>query len=126
MGGFGSLLYASEHPDEVAGVILLAPYLGDQDLIREIEAGGGLATWSGDKSGHKDYEIGVWEWLRDAADGTSPTPVILGYGESDRGANAHAVLAAALEPSSVYTLEGGHDWNTWQPLWEKIAAEIEF
>ena len=28
MGGFGSLLYAAEHPEMVSGVILLAPFLG--------------------------------------------------------------------------------------------------
>lgn len=124
-GGYGSLLYASEHPDEIDGVILLAPYLGDRKLAEEINAGGGLEAWSGDADGFEDHEMGVWTWLREATNGHSTTPVILGYGESDGGAKAHAVLAAALEPSSVYTLEGGHKWVTWKPLWEEIAADLE-
>jgi len=124
MGGFGSLLYAAEHPDEVNGVILLAPYLGDAKLAQEIEATGGLANWSGQSPGFEDYEIGVWKWLRDAANGNSGATVILGYGESDGSARMHAVLGDALPPSSVYTLEGGHKWNVWQPLWEKIAADL--
>lgn len=125
MGGFGSLLYAAEHPDEVDGVILLAPYLGDRELAEEIDAAGGLASWSGEGSGFKDYEIGVWTWLQRATNGQRQTPVILGYGKSDGSAKTHAVLGDALESSSVYTLEGGHKWTTWKPLWEEIAAELE-
>lgn len=125
-GGYGSLLYASEHPAEINGVILLAPYLGDRKLAEEIYAGGGLATWSGDAAGFEEHEIAVWTWLQNVTSGHSTTPVILGYGESDGGARSHAVLADALEPSSVFTLEGGHKWVTWKPLWESIAAELEF
>jgi len=125
MGGFGSLLYAAEHPDEIDGVILLAPYLGDRKLVEEISAVGGLSAWSGDASSFKDYEIEVWTWLQNATNGHSTTPVILGYGQSDGGARAHAVLADALDPASVYTLPGGHKWTTWGPLWEEIAADLE-
>ena len=124
MGGFGSLLYAAEHSDEVDGVILLAPYLGDETLAEEIDAGGGLAAWSGEGSDFKDYEIGVWAWLQSATEGRSGTPVILGYGESDGSAKTHAVLADGLEPSNVYTLPGGHKWTTWRPLWKDIAPEL--
>jgi pimeloyl-ACP methyl ester carboxylesterase len=124
-GGFGSLLYAAEHPDEIDGVILLAPYLGDRKLAEEIDTTGGLAAWSGDASGFEDHEIAVWAWLQEATNGHSTTPVILGYGESDGSAKTHAILAKALKPSSVYTLEGGHKWTTWRPLWEKIAADLE-
>lgn len=125
MGGFGSLLYAAEHPDEVDGVILLAPYLGDRKLAEEVDAAGGLASWSGEGSRFKDYEIGVWTWLQGATNGQQQTPVILGYGESDGSAKTHAVLGDALAPSRVYTLEGGHKWTTWRPLWDRIAADLE-
>ena len=49
-GGFGSILYASQYPDEIDGVILLAPFLGEREAIDELVAGGGLATWSADGS----------------------------------------------------------------------------
>jgi len=42
MGGFGSLLYAEQHPEAIDGIILLAPYIGDPALANEIEAAGGL------------------------------------------------------------------------------------
>lgn len=121
MGGFGSLLYASENPDLIDGVILLAPYLGERTSLEEIAASGGLQQWDSSGSRMEDHEIGIWSWLRDA-----DTPVILGYGESDGMAEGYRqVMSGVLEPSSIYTLEGGHKWTTWKPLWERIAAELE-
>jgi pimeloyl-ACP methyl ester carboxylesterase len=126
MGGFGSLLYAAEHSDEIDGIILLEPYLGDHKLAEEIDASGGLVAWSGEGAEFEDYEIGVWAWLQSAANGRSGTPIILGYGESDDSARTHAVLADALDSSSVYTLQGGHNWTTWRPLWKEIATDMKF
>lgn len=121
MGGFGSLLYASENPELVDGVILLAPFLGDSSSIEEIEASGGLMSWDAESSQLEDYEIRIWQWIRDAE-----TPLILGYGEADGMADGYRqVLTDVLDPSSVYTLEGGHKWTTWKPLWEQIAADFE-
>ena len=121
MGGFGSLLYAAENPDQIDGVILLAPFLGDRSAIDEIVASGGLNRWDASASSLEDYEIAIWSWLRD-----SDTPVILGFGEADGMAQGYRdVLIEVLEPSSVYTLEGGHKWTTWRPLWEQIAADLQ-
>ena len=125
MGGYGTLLYASEHPDLVDGVILLAPFLGDRNSIEEIVSSGGLNDWNANASRLKDYEIKVWTWLRNATSPPEETPVILGYGLSDGMAGSYGVLVDIIEPSSVYTLEGGHKWTTWGPLWERIAADLE-
>jgi len=121
MGGFGSLLYASENPNLIDGVILLAPFLGDRNSIEEIAASGGLERWNAASSSLEVHEIAIWTWLRD-----SDTSVILGYGEADGMADSYGlVLTDVLEPSSVYTLEGGHKWTTWKPLWDRIAADLE-
>jgi len=95
MGGYGSLLYAAGHPDEIDSVILLAPYLGDAKLVQEIEAAGGLASWSGRSEGFEDYETGVWTWLREATNGNSGATVILGYGLSDRLTGVYGLLLIA-------------------------------
>lgn len=120
MGGFGSLLYTVEYPDQVDGVILLAPYLGSRGSIEEIVASGGIRQWDAEASNRPDFEIAVIKWLRD------PTaPVALGYGVSDGMAPAYeSVLADVLPASRIYTADGGHNWTTWKPLWERIAAEI--
>jgi pimeloyl-ACP methyl ester carboxylesterase len=121
MGGFGSVLYAANHPDQVDGVILLAPYLGEQDVIDEITQAGGVANWDPAQSQLEDYEVAMWSWLRDVAIGETTTPLVLGYGRSDRLAENYTSLVEELDPSQVYTAEGGHTWNTWKPLWSQIA-----
>lgn len=125
MGGFGSLLYASEYPDTIDGLILLAPFLGEQDAIAGIAAAGGLAGWNAGDSALEDYEIAVWSWLQKATKPPLDKPLILGYGLSDSMAGGFRVLTEVLPPASVYTLEGGHKWTTWGPLWERIAADLE-
>ncbi len=125
MGGFGSLLYAAEYPDNVDGIILLAPYLGDRKLAESIKKGGGLAAWPGEADGYKDYEVKIWAWLKNATESQTGTPVVIGYGEADRSARSHAVLADALQASRVYTRNGGHEWVTWRPLWKQIANDLE-
>lgn len=124
MGGLGTLLYASEYPEEVAGVILLAPFLGDRSAIETIVEAGPLEDWDGQGEGLKDYEIMVWSYIRDARTGGGSTPLVLGYGLSDGMAEGFDKLIDFMNPSSVYTLEGGHKWTTWRPLWDQIAADL--
>src|SRR4029450_10888914 len=46
MGGLGALLYARQHPNDVRGVVAIAPFLGRQTLVQEIAGAGGLAQWT--------------------------------------------------------------------------------
>lgn len=125
MGGLGALLYVAEYPNEIDGVILIAPFLGSSKLVEEIENAGGLGAWSGASQGFKPYEIDVWAWLKKEIVGGSSKPVYIGFGQSDSMAPAYDVLVQALDPSHVYTSNGGHNWKTWKPLWARIAAELE-
>ena len=68
----------------------------------------------------------MWKWLQDTTNARSGTPVILGYGKADDSAETFAVLADALEPSTVYARDGGHEWITWRPLWNEIATDLTF
>jgi pimeloyl-ACP methyl ester carboxylesterase len=134
MGGFGSLLYASQYPDEIAGVILLSPFLGSPKLIRAIEEAGGLRSWQnaaaevdGTRQEEFDqHELDLWHWLEEQTTSSSGTPVILGYGRGERMARAYGPLLQSLEPCRVYVREGGHKWSTWKPLWARISGELEF
>src|SRR5436309_8228162 len=45
LGAMGSLFYLKEHPGEVEGAVLIAPYLGKKRLLAEIAGAGGLRRW---------------------------------------------------------------------------------
>lgn len=125
MGGLGAVLYAREHPGTVDGVLLLAPYLGEDPLVEEIEGAGGLAAWPGPYAaeGFAGFTREMWSWLRGAAAAETSRPAIwLGYGRSDRLRRSHALLAAALPPGRVLTARGGHTWPVWRELWRAFVA----
>ena len=123
MGGLGALLYARHHPEDVAGVIALAPYLGEADLVREIAAAGGARAWRpGERSAGTAFPLrDLWAWLRDAA--TPGRPAIhLACGAEDRFAPANRLLGALLPADRVLIAPGGHDWRTWRRLWAEVLA----
>jgi pimeloyl-ACP methyl ester carboxylesterase len=124
LGGFGALLYASEHSDDVHGIVLLAPFLGRPPTIARIAAAGDVRGWQpANAPSETEYEQKLWLWLRCYANSSEPFPAIyLGYGESDQFAPAHRLLASVLPQERVFTTPGGHDWRTWGRLWEMFIV----
>ena len=125
MGGLGSLLYSRAHTAEVTGVLAIAPFLGDPDLIEEIAAAGGLEKWQAparaDTLSRENYQRELWRWLQAATQGREPAPpIFLGYGASDRLSRADALLAEALPTSRVFLTTGGHEW----PVWRRVLASF--
>jgi hypothetical protein len=45
MGDTGTLLYDAAYPGSLDGLVLFAPYLGDEALLREFCDAGGIARW---------------------------------------------------------------------------------
>jgi len=127
MGGLGALVYAENHPGDVNGILLLAPYLGDNPVIAEITAAGGVAHWQlAVPVAADDFQRRLWLFLKryGAADNGLPL-LYLGYGTDDRFAAAHRLLAAVLPPERVFTTAGRHDWPTWRALWQQfLAADV--
>jgi pimeloyl-ACP methyl ester carboxylesterase len=124
LGALGSILYMEEHPEDVAGAVLLAPYLGEKPLLDEIEKAGGLRAWRTGPFSGGDYQREVWRWLqaRYGAAGSAAPPLWLGYGERDRYRQADRLLAAVLPPDRVRTAPGGHGWRPWKALWADLLA----
>jgi pimeloyl-ACP methyl ester carboxylesterase len=125
MGGLGSLLYSRVHSAEVTGVLAIAPFLGDKDLIEEIVAAGGLKQWQApprvDTMSRDSYQRELWRWLQAVTQGREAAPAIfLGYGESDRLSRADSLLADALPASRVFLTNGGHEW----PVWRRVLASF--
>jgi len=124
LGGMGALLTALTHPAEIDGVILLAPYLGNRGKIAEIVRYGGLDEWQPDKNQPLDDEQALLTWLKAYRSDTPALPAIhLGYGKEDRYAPASELLAQRLPDHRVVAIPGGHDWETWQRLWQHFLNQ---
>lgn len=137
LGGFGALSYAQKYPNEITGIVILGPFLGERPIIREIRHAGGLLRWEpGDAllKTREDAEKHIWIWLkehsqqgplwpgeRDRPMKKKDVPMIyLGYGTKDRFTYAQDLLASLLPPEQVIAIEGGHDWPTWKKLWDQF------
>jgi pimeloyl-ACP methyl ester carboxylesterase len=128
LGGLFALDYAATFAHELAGLCLLAPYLGNRILTGEIARAPGLAAWQPGELAETDEERRIWRYIQRrgvatpgvATPGVATLPLHLGYGRADRFAAAHALLAATLPADCVDVIDGAHDWPTWLRLWENF------
>jgi pimeloyl-ACP methyl ester carboxylesterase len=116
MGGIGALLVAQRNPAAVSAVVVVAPFLGDEDVINEIERAGGIRLWT--PSAHidsEDYQRSLWAWLKGCTEHRESCPrIFLGFGSEDRFVRANRILAAALPANQVVVVSGGHTWEPWR------------
>ncbi len=117
LGGFIALDYAATYRDDLDGVCVLAPYLGNRMLTREI-AQVGLEAWDAGTRAEEDEERRLWRFLQ--AQAAHSRFLYLGFGREDRFAEAHRLMADLLPPDVVDVVPGGHDWRTWTMLWENF------
>ncbi|PRQ05236.1 serine aminopeptidase domain-containing protein [Enhygromyxa salina] len=127
MGGIGALLTAWTFPDDVDGLVLMAPYLGRRKTLKQIEQAGGLAAWEPPAAvdGEKAWDVEIWRMLKRMSETPRPgePELYLMFGRDDFGVRAHELLAAGLAPEQVKTAPGGHAWSTWTTLWNQLLAE---
>lgn len=128
IGAVGAMLYADEHPGELDGVVLLAPFLGSRLNVLDIENAGGLSRWvASPPSPDEEVDRRLWRWLKGQTDPAEPVrkiPIYQGYGVDDRFAYNNRLLSRELAPARVYTSEGGHDWPAWREVWRRIAPDL--
>jgi enterochelin esterase-like enzyme len=117
LGGMIALDYAATYPEDLNGLCLLSPYLGNRMLIAEIAAAPALGAWQPGPLTDGDSERRVWRYVQG---GTGRAQLHLGFGRDDRFSAAHRLLAQSLPAASVDSIEGGHDWRTWTRLWENF------
>ena len=119
LGGYGTLLYAMNHPQVIDGFFIMAPFMGPRDIPAQIEKQGGLKSWSSDIQGNADVDL--WRWLQGYSTAKPGLPqAFLGYGANDRFAQPNGVLAQVLPPSHTFVTPGGHDWPVWQKLFNSF------
>lgn len=120
LGGWGSVLYAQQHPQAISGMLLLAPFLGEREVFNEIDAAGGLDAWRPAVVHPEDDQRLGLAWLTDFKQSQSALKLHLGYGASDRFAKPNGLFGARLPPDQVSVIPGGHDWRTWLKLWRRF------
>ena len=129
LGGLGSLAYEMRYPQEIDGLVLLAPYLGEPPLIEEIEAEGGIAAWrpgprpSSAEPDRQDWQRDLWRRVQTWSQNPRRTRnVWLAYGDEDPLRIARPLLAPLLPSGHVLLRSGGHSWRVWTPALRDILA----
>ena len=115
IGGYVAMACAQRYAGLAHGLLLLAPYPGNRVTTNEIRAAGGLAAWSPAELAEDDIERRNWHWLKTHA---GPPEIFLAYGEDDRFAGSHGMMAEALPRSHVLQVPGDHVWPVWGRLWD--------
>ncbi|MEJ2282043.1 MAG: alpha/beta hydrolase [Desulfobacterales bacterium] len=129
MGGLGSILYLLNYPEDsgIAGIVLMAPFLGEREILHEIILAGGLRKWEPGDYGDNDWQRLLWDWLKryDQQQNHLP-PIYLGYGDDDAYALGQGLLAAILPSNQVVLIEGTHSVDTVKEIWAIMLDTVPF
>ena len=125
LGALGALRYAERASEDLDGLILLAPFLGNPGTIAEVERAGGLGAWIPAPLSRSDIERPGLLWLKSHTAGAPARPWLhLGFGTEDRFRAGARLLAASLPPDCITALPGDHDWPTWARLWQAMLDHL--
>jgi hypothetical protein len=118
LGGMGALMFDRAYPGEATGLVLLAPYLGEEEMVSRIAAAGGVARWQAPPKPAavtaSNFQQELWRHVQAVSrDPAAARKVWLAYGRRDGFAGANALLGAALPAGHVLVRDGGHDWDVW-------------
>jgi pimeloyl-ACP methyl ester carboxylesterase len=127
LGGFGALLYARAHPEAVAGILLLSPFIGTRGSVAQVIKAGGFHAWQPPKGDAVTSEQQLLRWLKTYRPDEPAWPdIYLGYGRDDNFAASYRLIAELLPAERVVTVAGGHDWKTWTVLWDRLLCVAQF
>lgn len=127
IGGLSSLVYFQKHEKDFCGLVVLAPFLADDDLLEEIKKKGGVRKWLPEAGKLKDsvdeQMESIWLWLGAKKDTSN---IYLGYGKHDRYIAGSRLLEGLLEKNNVIKVKGKHDWKTGRKIWrEQLASRAK-
>ena len=129
MGGLGSILYLLNYPEDngIAGVVLMAPFLGEREILHEIIQAGGVRKWEPGGFDDSDWQRLLWDWLKryDQQQDRLP-PIYLGYGDDDAYAVGQGLLSAILPSHQVVRIEGTHSVDTVKEIWAIMLDTVPF
>ncbi len=127
LGAYGALRFLRENNQTIEGMLLLSPFLSIRGAVARVLGEGGLDRWSPHP---QDYESDDWEmlyWLKgNLIPNGFPVAIHVGWGTSDRYADAGRLLAGRLPCERVFCVQGDHDWCTWRTLWHDMLDALPF
>ncbi|WP_426689805.1 alpha/beta hydrolase [Rhodanobacter ginsengiterrae] len=119
LGGLGVLLYDQRYPDQIDGLLLLSPYLGDDASQRQIRQAGGLDAWRPgppQSIGPDTFQHELWRYLKDWAQRPRRTSSTwLAYGADEPFRQPIEMMSPRLPADHVVMLPGKHNWKLWKP-----------
>lgn len=129
LGGMGVLLHDRAYPGTVDGMILLAPFLGERAILKDIREAGGVRQWQAGPAqtiNADNWQHELWRhvqgWSREPERARN---VWLAYGDRDRLRSAMPLLTPALDENKVLLRNGGHSWSVWAPATAEILRRVE-
>jgi pimeloyl-ACP methyl ester carboxylesterase len=133
MGGLGAFFHERTYCGEVTGMILLAPFVGDDPkLFAEIDAAGGPIPWAYSQpavaasASKANFQRELWRFLGRLRIATDPQLQIwVAYGDADRLRPGIERFVGLIPPECVSRLQGGHTWEVWTKGFTEILAKIK-
>ena len=127
LGGLSALKYSKTFAGNLDGIVLIAPYLGEQSAIEDLLASRAPFAWSELNTNSRDKTIRLWRYLLNKTQGKkSKDRLFIAYGESDRFSDMQRFLASLLDKNNVFTEKGGHNWTVWKKLWQTMLDKKIF
>jgi pimeloyl-ACP methyl ester carboxylesterase len=127
LGAYGAIRLLQDSTEEIAGMLLLSPFLATRGTVAHVLKAGGLDLWSPLPEERMGDDAALLCWLKDHLTPAGlPLQIFLGWGADDRYADAGRLLAARLPRDQVFRLRGNHDWLTWNVLWHDLLAATPF
>ncbi|MGQ9426028.1 alpha/beta hydrolase-fold protein [Gilvimarinus sp. F26214L] len=115
LGGYGTLLYMRNYPEDVSSAILIAPYLGRPEHYAHLTTDGMEPVLEREN---------LWPWLQSLS-GETLARIYLGFGASDTYAESHQLLRDMLPRDHSTVVAGAHRWTTWQRLWPELLLQAQ-
>jgi pimeloyl-ACP methyl ester carboxylesterase len=118
LGGHAAILYATRYPEDIEDVLLLSPFISGPIQADQIIDAGGIIKWEKCPFIGWDHACNVWKALKQYVSNPERRDnIYLGYGTNDIFYQECDILAKVLPPEHVFTVEGQHNWTTWEKLW---------
>ncbi len=129
LGGMGALLYDSAYPDQIDGLLLLSPYLGEDAIHQQIRQAGGLAAWQAGPAqaiGPDTFQHELWRSLQAWSQRPQHTgSTWVAYGADEPFRQPIELMTPLLPADHVIMLPGKHNWKLWKPAMRALLERTE-